>query len=444
MSIYDAIANPMIPNIAQATMQGRGLRMQEQQAAQQAQLFPLQLQAAQQAVDKGDLEIEQMRNPPRDYAREQQGLNLFRSRAAAVSDLMAPIAEMAPEEQWGYFQQNAATIASLLGEDVELPQSPQELPYFTRSMVLLSDAAGETQRKVREIQQMRLEGRDEEADLLEGSLEQGFRNNMVPNIGQQVQYPNGDTVLVQTDADLQAAITGKAIPVTPIQRVEQGGPGQFASASDEASFRNVEAATRGAVDTLDRMVTQLEEGGAEILGASGTLSRMLDSAAQQVRAIVPQLGGVATVNGRQVNESRLSNPEHYASDIVTLFGETAARSAAFRANITHAAYLLARIADPSGRLSDFDVRIQMQRMAADGGSPTQIAAAIRETRSATLNSFRNLAESRNQPVPAWAATEGPNLTDQPSQRGRRTNSESRNARWEQLRNTYLGNDDNGG
>lgn len=68
MSILQAIANPMVPNIAQAVMQGEQGRIQQQQAEQQAQMFPLQMEHLQNQTEMSGIEVERARNPQVDFA----------------------------------------------------------------------------------------------------------------------------------------------------------------------------------------------------------------------------------------------------------------------------------------------------------------------------------------------------------------------------------------
>lgn len=399
MSIYDAIANPMVPNIAQATMQGRGLRMQEQQAAQQAQLFPLQLQAAEQAVERGGLEIEQMRNPPRDYARESQRIQALRDGATATSDILAPIVDMDPEQQWAYFQQQAPVLQTLM-PDAGLPDSPEELPHYIAGVARLAAVSGTMAERTREIQNLRLQGNDEAADRLESTMEQEYRDAMVPKVGEMAVSPSGERRLIQTQADLQWAIDNGAMPIS---EATTAVPYEETRLRGDA-LTTYAATVRTSLDTMDRVDELLAESGDRIVGFAGGLARAVDTAVSQITVLAEQAGGTAVINNNEVSESALRQTELYRDElngIARRFGVSADDAAALRSNLVNLAYLLARSARPDGRLAQADIKAQLEVITANGGSASQIRSALSEARTFSMTQMSNMFEEMGQPLPEW-------------------------------------------
>ena len=163
-------------------------------------------------------------------------------------------------------------------------------------------------------------------------------------------------------------------------------------------LRAQEVATRDVLslaDELERAATQ----DPTILGMVGTSQRTIDRIANQMVATAKVLGGKALLNGKEVNEIELLNPEHYN---LTGFGEAAAKSAGFRSTVLRLAYTIARAAEPgSGRFSDRDVQNAIDQIAGNQGSLSQLKAALNAVRRNTIISYSNRYKvTKGQEMPA--------------------------------------------
>ena len=148
-------------------------------------------------------------------------------------------------------------------------------------------------------------------------------------------------------------------------------------------------------DIVQRMLTQLMDPQV-VVGTVGGLVQWWESITDQVRQASnlvlttsrnnPLSEGAERVrdNGTRyaVNEEVLLDPSIYE------FG-SAEKSSQYASNVTQLAYTLARNLDPSGRLSDFDVQQQINRITAGGQSKSRQAANLVEVFNGLYDSFHN-------------------------------------------------------
>lgn len=139
-------------------------------------------------------------------------------------------------------------------------------------------------------------------------------------------------------------------------------------------FANAEVSTRVALGELDRVQEQINTEDT-FSGAIGTLATSLAGAIGAVKQTAALFGS---------NDDPLFEAEYDFSE----FTGAGAATAAFRSNILNLAYLLARSAEPGGRLSDRDVQNQINRLAATSGSKESINAAMEEVRRGVKQAFR--------------------------------------------------------
>jgi hypothetical protein len=135
------------------------------------------------------------------------------------------------------------------------------------------------------------------------------------------------------------------------------------SKTEESKVRSQGAAGAAALAMIRELVRQTKDN-PEIIGFAGATARTLDRAYEQARAFGKKLGDTASIDRKRY------------SHIFKGWKSKAAESAAFQSRAIQLAYTMARALDPSGRLSDFDVEVQLRSMALRSGSPTQLAAAL--------------------------------------------------------------------
>jgi hypothetical protein len=133
--------------------------------------------------------------------------------------------------------------------------------------------------------------------------------------------------------------------------------------TEYAKVRSQKAAAMASLAMIRELTAQTKDN-PEIIGFAGFTARSIDRAYEQARAFGKKLGDTATLE-----RSKFSH-------IFKGWKSKAADSAAFQSRAIQLAYTMARALDPSGRLSDFDVEVQLRSMALRSGSPTQLAAAL--------------------------------------------------------------------
>ena len=113
------------------------------------------------------------------------------------------------------------------------------------------------------------------------------------------------------------------------------------------------------------------------IGATGGVVRAFEGLADQTRQAAEQFG----FNINDFNRSKLK------SIVENKYGSEAANNARFFGTITTLAYGLARIQEPTGRLSDFDIEAQLNRLGSSqskevfaAGIDTAIDQSIRDAR----------------------------------------------------------------
>lgn len=149
-------------------------------------------------------------------------------------------------------------------------------------------------------------------------------------------------------------------------------------------FREATIAAETVLTETARLRQQLRTGdtftgllGTTIRGFSGAVGNLVQLARRQ--------------HGKEEADKQLSllDPTQYAESLqifVNNLGD-AAQSQAFQSNVINLAFMLARAAEPGGRLSDKDVQAQMRRLAAGSGDQNQILASLNEVDRATKSSF---------------------------------------------------------
>jgi len=217
----------------------------------------------------------------------------------------------------------------------------------------------------------------------------------------------GDEVSVRTDdpkADQYAEAGWQRIGLTTKQ-LASGDPGTiFGTGTDIVTDRKTREVVGGAenlissVDRIEGLISKMDQ---SALGAPGTVSKLVDNVSNAVVGFSEMMGGSAQIGDRAVAEEALLNANLYRD----AFSGAASQSAALQANAIGLAYSLARAANPDGRISDMDVRHQLQRVQLTSSSKTQILSAITEVRREimvnTANHLRVNGYTRNNEGKAY-------------------------------------------
>lgn len=189
-----------------------------------------------------------------------------------------------------------------------------------------------------------------------------------PNV-QNYQMPDGSFLSVDSNAP---DASRKVAEITANGGVRVGLSVQSGSAdglginkSDQGKYLDSVTASLNAIGEIGRLREQLAEA-ETFTGLASTVVTTLSGAAGNMLQIARASG---------LDDSGLLDPRNYRLDG---FGQAAASSAAFRSNVINMAYLMARAADPGGRLSNQDVQIQVDRLSASSGDKGQILASLDE------------------------------------------------------------------
>jgi len=162
-----------------------------------------------------------------------------------------------------------------------------------------------------------------------------------------------------------------------------------------AEWDSVTTSFQTSEDIVQRMLTQLMDPQV-VVGTVGGLVQWWESITDQVRQASNLVLTTSRNNPLSEGAERVrDNGTRYAVDEGVLldpsiyeFG-SAEKSSQYASNVTQLAYTLARNLDPSGRLSDFDVQQQINRITAGGQSKSRQAANLVEVFNGLYDSFHN-------------------------------------------------------
>ena len=187
--------------------------------------------------------------------------------------------------------------------------------------------------------------------------------------------------------------------ITPI--APQAGQDDLSGASDDKTaarqIREVMGATDNLLDSMDRIGALVESASQASLGLPGDISGLVDRSISAANGFAEIAGGWTEMNGEAVDSTKLLDTRLYAD----LFEGISGTNAAIQANAVGVSYALARAANPDGRISDADVRHQLNRLQLNQSSKTRIGAAMNEVKRSQLGSAMN-----------WLRTSGATKTEE--------------------------------
>jgi len=146
------------------------------------------------------------------------------------------------------------------------------------------------------------------------------------------------------------------------------GAGGAGAERELGKFREQLAAARTTVDLMDDIRSQIDQRGASIMGASGSLSNIVNGLSAQAQAIIgigdirERTRNVSNSFNRELINAQVRNPEEAEANqrlrrsFAWLEGDNSAEATAFRSNMLILGTSLAKALDPGGRLSNQDVQ----------------------------------------------------------------------------------------
>ena len=140
-------------------------------------------------------------------------------------------------------------------------------------------------------------------------------------------------------------------------------------AQQEKQMQSLYAA-QGAVEGLSQEIAGLAKEG-DVIGAVGTMQRKIDSFFEQTAA-----GTRVLMGGEQATPEQLTNPEFYDD----VFKGNAAKSAAYKTTALKLGFIIAKINNPDGKISDQDVKLALRESGTDTGSMKQLTASLQQLR----------------------------------------------------------------
>jgi len=176
------------------------------------------------------------------------------------------------------------------------------------------------------------------------------------------------------------ALTPEQAVTASVQAQATGAPEDFFVGQQKAEAKEFRDQARDSLNALSSIqrIREIMQQDDFVSGLTGSIIQTIQSIEGNVRQAVKATGGEIEGNPFDVSKYDLSG-----------FGEFAAASQAFKTNVVGLAIQIARAAEPGGKLSDKDVQLQLNRLAANSGDPNQILAALDEVDRSIVTSLKN-------------------------------------------------------
>lgn len=194
-----------------------------------------------------------------------------------------------------------------------------------------------------------------------------------------------------------------------------GGGGGAQAERDVAKFREQIASAKTTVDLIDEIRSQIDKSGANIMGATGTLSQIVGGLNAQAQSLLGindirrRTSDAVNSFNRELINAPVRTPQEAAANqslqraFAWLDGDNSAQAAAFKSNMLILGTSLAKSLDPNGRLSNQDVQ---QALAIIGSYGRGILTDPNQTKAALASAERYLdsvIESRRSTFPELQA-----------------------------------------
>ncbi len=170
-----------------------------------------------------------------------------------------------------------------------------------------------------------------------------------------------------TQTEVVGRTPGDISLMTPAQRGKQ-----------VQDLQNQRIALINFMKASDRLIENLEEGGAEAISTVGNISRFINSVGKQISAA----GRVFLGNEKGPSEQDIKTWR----DDIDWMGSVAENSASLQSKIVSLAYGLALVKN-GARPTDEDVRNMLTVIAGSSGSPQQMAAAVKSAMGEALDNY---------------------------------------------------------
>lgn len=194
-----------------------------------------------------------------------------------------------------------------------------------------------------------------------------------------------------------------------------GGGGGAQAERDVSKFREQIASAKATISIIDEIRSQIDRGGANIMGATGMLSQFVGGLDAQLKSLI----GIDDIRRRtsdsinSFNRELINAPARTPQEVAAnqslkrafawLEGDTSEQAAAFKSNMLILGTSLAKALDPNGRLSNQDVQQALAIIGSYGRGiltdPNQTKAAL----GAAELYLESVIESRRSTFPELQA-----------------------------------------
>lgn len=374
MPVFNAAANQVLISPVSAARQGKAARQQLEQGEVNLATSKLQKEALKMEIDAQPARMEAA---AKQFALEEQNLradiaetqvNTSQKLRDLRKDVYGPVingihkkieageyidmAETTKAIRVGVEQVGGDELASFneaVGDDHQFDEN--ELAMFMGVYGIEQELGAPTSHQ-----------KNIDSLVAAGAISREEGNDMLKNIELKA-----GTVVGRTEGDM-AALGGDASTNTM-----------------GAKMREVMGATDNLMFGLDRITELIADAPQASLGLPGDVTAFVDQTVSAANGFAELAGGWAEINGEEVPAASLLDANLYKD----YFQGAAATNAALQANAIGVSYSLARSANPDGRISDADVRHQLERLNLGQSSKTQMFAAMKEVKRTTLGEAMN-------------------------------------------------------
>ena len=365
--------------------QGKAIRQGLAAGEQDAELKGLQIEAAKQEIA----------NAPSERKAAEEMAAMDKEKATLQ------IAQLHRDGQGAELQRRADVFGPVISDTMKMWQSGDEagaLEFANTELPIAAASLGDdVAAEMAEHKGADGEWQSEELMRFQNRLEahyefeaEGSRTaqKFIDKDGNAVQGSMGTIDGVYTDSNGR-----RRTDITPIApgatQSDLGLPGASNNATMAKNVREVMGSTDNLMGSLGRIDTLIDESPQASLGLPGGVSGLVDRTISAADGFAEIAGGWAEINNEVVDSSMLLDVRLYQD----FFEGVSGANAAIQATSVGVAYALARAANPDGRISDADVKHQLNRLGLDQSSKTRIKSAIYEVKREQLGNAMNWLRS---------------------------------------------------
>jgi len=199
------------------------------------------------------------------------------------------------------------------------------------------------------------------------------------------ELPTGELMVVGQGGKLTAA------PPGALKMTLQAAPGELPDVALRREATQIEVTAKNFLDLAKKTLKFLDNPKL-VLGGAGSTIVFAQGLAAQARQLGQAFSGqhFDGATGKGLSLAEILDPKRYSFEGMRAVSAATSRT---RANIIAMAYIVARVRDPAGRLSDFDVQAAMDTFAMQSNDKKIIAAAIGDRIAEVTGNAANFIES---------------------------------------------------